>query len=197
MNNGDDEFDDIVNTQTWGPYGAPANNNSGQPKAGMTKRGKIAVSVIAAVLAGGGILIWQDNAQDARASEIQAQELQYKRDLLALEMQKEINKAKSANEKAEATHDAAAQKQIDACVEADKGLIGKQMGATYESVTEDCQERYGTSADTGADMQEAASTSDADGGGISPSVLLGVAVGGALIVAVAANRGRKTTTYAA
>lgn len=197
MENGADEFDDIVNTQTWGPYGAPANSNSGQQKPGMTRRGKIAVSVIAAVLAGGGILLWQDNAQDAKAAQIQAQEIQYKRDLLALEMQKEINKAKAANEKAEETHDAAAQKQIDACVEADKGLIGKQMGATYESVTEDCQERYGTSQETGADMQEAAATSDADGGGISPSLLLGIGVGAAVLVGAAATRGRRTTTYVA
>lgn len=197
MNNGADEFDDIVNTQTWGPYGAPAHNNSGQSKPGMTKRGKIAVTVIAAVLAGGGILLWQDNAQDAKASEIQAQEIQYKRELLALEIQKELNKAKAANEKAAKTHDAAAQKQIDACVDADKGLIGKQLGVTYESVTEDCQERYGTSSDAGADMQEAASTSDS-GGGISPSVLVGIAVGGAVLIGAAANRGRRrTTTYVA
>ncbi|MEU5322989.1 hypothetical protein AB0G67_40495 [Streptomyces sp. NPDC021056] len=194
MNNGADEFDDLVNKENWGPYGPSA----AQPvKTGLTKRGKIGVSVVAAVIAGGGILLWQDHQDDVKATEIQAQEIQYRRELLALEMQKELNKAKAANEKAEKTHDAAAQKQIDACVDADKGLIGKQLGVTYESVTEDCQERYGTSADTGADMEEAAASSDS-GGGISPSVLLGIAVGGAVLVGAAANRGRRrTTTYVA
>lgn len=179
-----------LNAPETGPYGAPA-----QPvKPGLTKRGKVAITVGAAVLAGGGILAWQDYSTDAKASEIQAQELQYKRDLLALQMQKEINKANAANEKAQKTEDSARQKQIDACIKADKGLIGKQLGVTYRSVTKDCQDQYGTSNDTNSvTMQQAASASDdSSGGSISPTLLVGIGVGGALLVAVAANRGKKT-----
>lgn len=171
-----------------GPYGHPV-----QPvKTGLTKRGKVAIAVTAAVLAGGGMLFWQDQAEDAKANDLQAQQLQYKRDLVALEMQKEINKTNEANAKAQETHNEALQKQIDACVNADKGLIGKQMGVTYSSVMKDCQTRYGTS-DAGADIQEAAASSDTGGGGadISPTLLLAIGVGGALVVGVAASRGRK------
>jgi uncharacterized protein HemX len=184
------EFDDIVNTETWGPYGP----ETAQPvKTGLTKRGKAGLAIGAAVLAGGGILTWSHQNTEAKASEIQAQELQYKRDLLALEMQKEINKANAASEKAQETRTEAEQKLIDACVNADKGLIGKQLGVTYRSVMKDCQDQYGTSSDTSVDMQQASSTSDAGGGGeISPTVLFAIAAGGALVIGAAAIRGKKT-----
>lgn len=179
------------------PQHAPRTNAYGttaQPvKPGMTKRGKVVVAVSAAILAGGGILIWQDSNADAKASEIQAQELALKQQELRVQELRELNKANAANQKAEETQSAEQQKQIKACVDADKGLIGKQLGVTYRSVTQDCQAQYGTNSSTGADMQEAASDSGTtDGGGISPALLLGIAGGGALIVGVAANRGRKS-----
>ena len=160
------------------PYGIPV--NSAPVKPGPTKRGKVVISLGAAVLATGALLTWQNYEADAKASEVQAQELQYKRDLLALEMQKEHNKANAANQKVQETHDAAQQKQVQACVDADKGLIGKQLGVTYGSVLEDCQSQYGTSS-TGADMQEAASATDTDtgGGGLNEGVLIG---GGVLVL---------------
>lgn len=161
-------------------------------KPGLTKRGKVALAIGATVIAGGGMLTWQHYNTEAQASEIRAQELQYKSNLLALEMQKEINKAEAVDREAQETFSASQQKQIDACVAADKGLIGKQLGVTYQSVTKDCRAEYGAGGEGSGDMQEAASATDADStSGISPGALLGIGVGGALLIAVVANRGKK------
>jgi len=187
--------------QEFGPEFAPDPNpygNYAQPvKPGMTKRGKTAMAVGVTVLAVGGFLTWQHYETEAKASEVQAQELQYKRDLLALEMQKELNKANAADKKAQETHDAAQQKQIQACVDADKGLIGKQLGVTYHSVLQDCQAQHRTSSSAGTDMQEAASSSGTSGGG--SGVNEGLAIGGGILLAglfaVARRSSRNTPNY--
>ncbi|MER6092432.1 hypothetical protein [Streptomyces bluensis] len=186
-----DEFDDIVNTETWGPYGPSA----AEPvKPGLTKRGKAALTIGAAVLAGGGILTWQHYSAEAEANQVRSQELALQQQQLELEKLKEMNKAAAENAKTQATYDAARQKQIDACIDANKSLVGKQMGVTYSSVVDDCQNQYaGTSTTPG--MQEAAASSDTgtdSGGGISPGLLLGIGTGGALLIGFAANRGKKT-----
>lgn len=198
MSSYDDEFDQIINGMTTvntptestdqNPYGSPVHHH----KTGLTKRGKVALGIGAAVIAGGGMLTWQHYNTQAQASEIRAQELQYKSNLLALEMQKELNKANTADQKAQETQTASQQKQIDACMDADKGLIGKQLGVTYQSVTEDCRAKYGASNKDRSAMQEAASTTVTDSSsGISPGALLGIGTGGALLIAVTANRGKK------
>lgn len=193
----EEEFDQIVKRMNMGtptestdqnPYGSPVQHH----KTGLTKRGKAALAIGATVIAGGGMLTWQHYNTEAQASEIRAQELQYKSNLLALEMQKELNKTNTADQKAQETYTASQQKQISACVDADKGLIGKQLGVTYQSVTEDCRAEYGASNEDRGAMQEAASTTVTDSSsGISPGVLLGIGTGGALLIAVAANRGKK------
>jgi hypothetical protein len=186
------EFESIINTQEWGPYGAP----TPQPvKPGLTKRGKVAVAIGVTVLAGGGMLLWQDYSAETEANQIKAQELSLQQQQLELERLKELNKAASQNAKAQATEDAATQKLIEACVDTDKSLVGKQMGVTYSSIVADCRSEYASNS-TGADMQEAASVSDADTGDgtISPSALVGIGVGAALLVAIAANRGKKSHT---
>lgn len=172
-----------------GPYGHPV-----QPvKTGLTKRGKTALIIGATVIAGGGFIAWQDHSEQAAANEVRAQELALQQQQIQLEMQKELNKANAAQKEVRETQDAARQKQIDACVKADKGRVGKQLGVTYSSVLNDCQAQFGTAGNSDAGMQEAVSSSSADGGsGISPSVLLAIAVGGSLVIGVAANRGRKT-----
>lgn len=174
------------------PYGHPQTipAHSIPVKPGLTKRGKAALAIGTVILAGGGLLFWQDQAEDAKAADIKAQELQYKRDLLALEMQREMNKANAENQKAQETQNAETQKQIQACVDADKGLIGKQLGVTYSSVLKDCQDRYGTtSADAGTDIQEAASATNSSGG-INDSVLL---VGGGAFVLILVVAAKKAT----
>lgn len=170
------------------PYGGHAH----PIKPGLTKRGKVALAIGATVIAGGGMLTWQHYNTQAQTTEFRAQELQYKNNVLALEMQKELNKANAANQKAQETFSASQQEQIDACVDADKGLIGKQLGVTYQSVTKDCRTQYGANSGSSPTMAEAASTADAASeGGISPAVLLGIGTGAAVLIAAAANRGKK------
>jgi hypothetical protein len=184
------EFDDIVNTETWGPYGSP----QPQPvKTGPTKRGKVVLSIGAAVLAGTGILTWQHYDAAEKASQVKAQELSIRQQQIELEKLKVLSEANAKNAKTQATQDAARQKQIDACVSHNKGLIGKQLGATYSSVLGDCQNQYAATGST-AGMQEAASSTDTagSGGGVSPGLLLAIGAGGALVIAVAANRGKNT-----
>lgn len=172
----------------YGPYGGPV-----QPvKTGLTRRGKAALAIGATVIASGGMLTWQHYSAQADANQVKAQELSLQQQQLELEKLKVISEANAKNAKVQATQDAARNKQIDACVDANKGLIGKQMGVNYQSVREDCQAQYGTNAGTGADMQEAASAADSNAsGGISPSALIGIVAGGALLVGVAASRGRR------
>lgn len=180
--NNDEQFTEIINTQNWGPYGAP----TAQPvKPGLTKRGKVAVAIGVTVLAGGGMLAWQDYSADANANQIKAQEIALQQQELEVEKLKELNKAATRNAKTKATEDAATQKLIDACIDTDKSLVGKQMGVTYSSVMEDCRSEY---ADTvsGSDMQAAGSSQTApagDSGGINTGLLIGGSVlGGALIL---------------
>ncbi|WP_328545482.1 hypothetical protein [Streptomyces europaeiscabiei] len=187
------EFDDIINTQNWGPYGPPANQPVQAVKPGLTKRGKVALAIGVTVIAGGSMLAWQDYSAEADSNQIRAQELTLQQQQLEVEKLKELNKAATRNAKTRATEDAENQKLIEACVDTDKGLVGKQLGVTYSSVVADCQSQYATSTTTGSDIQTAASASEASdgGGGISPTMLLGIGVGGALLVGIAANRGKK------
>ncbi|GAA3590581.1 hypothetical protein [Streptomyces osmaniensis] len=197
---GDDGFEDVINSGYHAahayqppaadptPYGTHHPAYSAPVKPGLTKRGKAVLAIGTVILASGGMFAWQDYASDAKAADIRAQELQYKRDLLALEMQKEINKTNEASAKAQETADAQTQKQVKACVEADKGLIGKQLGTTYSSVMKDCQAQYGTSSQAGTDIQEAASASDSSG--VNQGVLIGggVLVLGLIVAAKKATR---------
>lgn len=169
-----------------GPYGQPA-----QPvKPGLTKRGKAAIAIGVTVIAGGGMLAWQNHSEQVAANEVRAQELAIQQKQIELETMKELNKANAVQKKTEETLDVERHKQIDACVKTDKARVGKQIGVTYSSVLNDCQAKYGTDSDTA--MQEAAASSTSSDGGISPSTLLGISIGGALIVTVAARRGKKT-----
>lgn len=189
----DDGFEQVINGgYTDSPYGGGIPANSIPVKPGLTRRGKVAMSVGAAVLAGGGILTWQHYAAEATANQVKAQELSIQQQQIELEKLKVLSDANAKNAKTQATQDAARQKQIDACVKDNKTLVGKQLGATYSSVLADCQAQYGSTNTSG--MQEAASSQDTTaggGGGISPSTLVGLGAGAALLIAVAANRGRK------
>ena len=169
-----------------GPYGQPV-----QPaNPGLTKRGKIAIAISVTVIAGGGMLAWQNHAEQVAANEVRAQELAIQQQQIELETMKELNKANAAQTKTAETQDAERQKQIAACVKTDKARVGRQIGVTYSSVLNDCQAKFGTSSDTS--MQEAAASSTSSDDGIDPSTLLAVGVGGAFVIAVAARRGKKT-----
>lgn len=187
--------------QEFGPEFAPQTSPYGYTappvKPGLTKRGKTALAIGAAVLAGGGILAWQDYSAEASANEVKAQELALRQQELRIQELKEINKATAAQKKNQASEDAARQKFVDACIQADKGLVGKQMGVTYSSVVADCQDQFQGGQDqsvTGADMAVAGSADEAGSseGGINSAGLVGIAVGGGLLVALGANRMKKS-----
>jgi hypothetical protein len=173
------------------PYGIPAH----PVKAGLTKRGKAAMAIGATVIAGGTLLGWQHySAQQADAA-TKAQEIALKQQELKLQELKELNKAQAANQKVQSTQNAALQKQVDSCVNHNKGLVGKQLGATYRSVLEDCQAQYSATASSGDNMQNTASATNAGAGqgGVNTGFLIagGVLVGG---VAIAVRKGTRTTT---
>lgn len=188
--NDNPEFENIINTETWGPYGSPA---PPQVKTGLTRRGKSALAVAGTVIAVGGMLTWQHYDSISEANEIKAQEIALQQQKFELEKLKVMNQVNTETAKTQATQDAANQKLTEACVDTDKGLVGKQLGITYSSVLSDCQAQYQATSTSG--MQAAASATDTNtsgGGGVSPSVLVSVVAGGAILIAVAANRGKNT-----
>ncbi|MFD9004412.1 hypothetical protein ACFV0T_26225 [Streptomyces sp. NPDC059582] len=153
------------------PYGIPVH----PIKPGLTKRGRAAVAVAATVIAGGGMLGWQHYAAQQATASVKAQEIALKQQELRLQELKAMNDINAANQKTQTTADAARQKKVDACVQDNKGLVGKQLGATYRSVLEDCQAQYPSSS-TGQDMQEAASSTNSGGGGVNNGLLIGAGV---------------------
>lgn len=182
---------------------APQTSAYGNPvypvKPGLTRRGKIALTVGATVIASAGMLTWQNYTTQAQENSLKSQELALQQQALRIQELKEINKATAAQKKEQATEDAERKKFIDACVQADKGLIGKQMGVKYSSVVADCTSQFqGAQAGVdGSDMAAAGASSDTGGGsagGINSTGLLAIAAGGGLLVLVAARRTKKTHT---
>ena len=138
------------------------------------------------VLATGGLVFWQHTNAVEAASQAKQQEIQLENKKLDLEMLKEMNQASAATSKAHNSQEQERQKQIAACIDTDKGLVGKQMGVNYSSLLRDCQAQYPATAD-GSDMQTTASSSSTGGGGVNGALVIGgvVLVSG---VAVAAFR---------
>jgi hypothetical protein len=165
------------------PYGPnphiPAHSIPSQTvKPGLTRRGKTALTIGAAVLAGGGLITWQHHAETVAANELRAQELQIQQAKLALEQQKALDKANKDAAKAQTAAAKARQAKVDACVNDNKDLVGKELGQTLSRVIEDCQTQYPDTTGTGADMQEAASTSSTNNNG-GDTLLVGA---GALLI---------------
>ncbi|MEV3996729.1 hypothetical protein AB0K62_13765 [Streptomyces halstedii] len=206
-----DDFDRIIqngyaNVSTehldTNPYGAPATFTTGGPavKPGLTTRGKAALGISAAVIAGGSLIGYQSYTATATQAELKAQELQLKADALELEKLKVLN-ATAAVDKQTATEQATArQTSIDACVKDMKSEVGKGYGSpSYREIVEACQAQYPATGTTD-DMKAAAATQNADGGagnssggGVNDGVLLGVLALGAVAV-FGAKKGMRTTT---
>lgn len=188
------EFTEQAPRQTTA-YGSPV-----QPvKPGLTRRGKTAMAVVAVAVAGTGFFWHESHSAQVAKDAKETAALQIQLQQLELEKMKEINKATAAQSKEQATEDAARQKFVDACVNTDKGLVGKQMGVTYSSVVADCQAQYEGGQDSvdGADMAAAGSSTDTDsggGGGINSTGLLAIVAGGGVIVVLGANRIKKSHT---
>ena len=179
------------------PYGANPHihPDSIPAKPGLTRRGRTALAIGAVVLAGGGLITWQHHADTAAANELKAKQLQLQQDQLNLAKEQAAAKANQSAAAAQAKANTARQKHIDDCVEQNKGLVGKQLGATYRSVVEDCQAQYpDTTTSTDTHMQETASAQSA-GGGINAGE--GLLIGGGILITglvVAARRATRPQT---
>jgi hypothetical protein len=156
------------------PYGPPAPHHGAPVKTGLTKRGKAVLTIAAVALAGGGLITWQHHADTAAANELKAKELQIQQDKLALEQQKALDKTNKDTAKAQTAADQARQAKVDACVNQNRGLVGKQLGYRIGDVIDDCQKQYPDTANS-ADMQEAASaqSTGSSGSGGTEGLLVG------------------------
>ncbi|MER6249361.1 hypothetical protein [Streptomyces griseorubiginosus] len=189
----DDRFDQVMqgwNTPgayqpapaapTASPYGTnphiPAHSIPTKP--GLTRRGRTALVIGSLVLAGGGLITWQHHADTAAAHELKAKELQLQQDQLDLKKAQQAAQANEQAQKAQAAADKARQAKVDACVQENKGLVGKQLGYRLSNVVEDCQTQYPATTGTG-DMQEAATASSTN----SNTAGTGLLIGGGVLVA--------------
>jgi hypothetical protein len=185
------EFDEQPTRQTTA-YGYPV-----QPvKPGLTRRGKTAIAVVTVAIAGTGFFWYESHSAQVAKDAKETAALQIQLQQLELEKMKEINKQTAAQSKEQAAEDAARQKFVDACVNTDKGLVGKQMGVTYSSVVADCQDQYQGGQDSvdGADMAAAGSSTDTGSGdgGINSTGLLAIVAGGGVLVVLGASRFKKS-----
>jgi hypothetical protein len=194
----DDEFDQIIKefhvnpseNIDQNPYGAPV-----QPsKPGLTKRGKAALGIGAAVIAGGGLIGYQVHSANVAASEAKTQELALKSQALELEKLREMNRANEADRKAKDGQAKARQASIDTCVKDSSHMVGKGFGSpSHRDIVTDCQTQYADVPSSG-DMEAAASATDtgnSSGGGVNQGLLVG---GGVLVVflVAAAKKGTRT-----
>ncbi|WP_050513914.1 hypothetical protein [Streptomyces capuensis] len=176
------------------PYGAPEQPLSPAQKPGLTKRGKAALGIGAAVIAGSSLIGYQVYSAHAAANEAKAKEIALKSQALELEKLKELNRASEVDRKVTASEEKARQASVDACVKSQSDQVGKGFGSpSYREVVTNCQNQYSATSTTGSDMQSAASqtTATSGGGGVSDGFLIG---GGVLLVFVvaAAKKGTRS-----
>lgn len=191
----DPEFDGIIESGYYGkpvnspqehaetgPYGSPVRPHN----PGLTKRGKVVLSVGAVVLAGGGLIGYQHYSAQTAASETKAQEIALKQQQLELEKLKELNRASESNRKAQTSENKTLQASINACVKDKDDQVGKEYGSpSYQDVVDACRDQYSATT-SGEDMQAAASSKNANssnGGGVNQGALLG---GGVLVLGLVA-----------
>lgn len=190
----DDRFDQVIqgfNTPdayqaapaqpTASPYGAnPHIHPESIPtRPGLTRRGRTALVIGSLVLAGGGLITWQHHADTTAANELKAKELQIQQAQLDLKKQQAAAQANEQAQKAQAAADKTRQQKIDACVQANKGLVGKQLGYRLSNVVEDCQAQYPSTDVTGDDLQTAASAHSSN----SSTAGTGLLIGGGVLIA--------------
>ncbi|MFD9443398.1 hypothetical protein [Streptomyces sp. NPDC060001] len=153
------------------PYGPPAHPT----KTGLTPRGKAALAFGATVIAGGSLFSVQHYSAVAAENQAKAAELSIQQDKLELQKIRELNRAEEISSKKLNSAGKERQKHIDSCVNANKSLVGKQLGATYRSVLDDCQAQYPATEDTSR-MEATGSATDSTSsgsGGINPGLLVG------------------------
>lgn len=183
----DDGFEQIVHhgmqpptaAPTWAdptPYGTPAGPTS-TPKTGLTTRGKAALGIGAAVIAGGTLLGYQSYSASTAQADLKAQELALKAEALEVEKLKVLNQTKQVAEGKATEQATARQTAVDACVKGLKSQVGKGYGSpTYGDIVRDCQSQYPAVSDP-TDMQAAGSSttpSSSTEGGINDAAILGI-----------------------
>ncbi|WUT01724.1 hypothetical protein OHA46_33750 (plasmid) [Streptomyces sp. NBC_00708] len=173
-----------------GPYGAPVVYK----KAGLTRRGKVAVAMAGVAIVGGGTIWFQVHSAAVAKDEKEAAALRVQMKKLDLEEMRIRNEQASTDKKAAAVSAEKVQAAVDKCVKDSSGLIGKGYGSPSRSeVVADCKQQYETA--DGSGMQIAGSsrnTAGGQGGGeIGSPALLCLIAGGGLAVAVFARKGKK------
>ncbi|MGW3563559.1 hypothetical protein ACWDSL_06600 [Streptomyces sp. NPDC000941] len=175
-------------------YGTPVVKTQ---KSGLTRRGKVAIAVAGVAIVGGGTIWWNVHSADVEADRKEAAALEIQMKKLELEELRIRNEAKAKDEKSDKATAAARQASVNQCVKDSSDLVGKGYGSPSKSdVIADCKQQYDADMD-GSDMAAAGSSKDAngsDGGGINSATLLGLVAGGALVIAVAANKGKKAAS---
>jgi len=215
MSAADDEFHQIIRNPQNGyapvttehldpnPYGTPATFTSGPAaKPGLTTRGKAAITIGAAVIAGGSLLGYQSYSASSTQADLKAQELALKKDALELEKLKVLNQTQAADKQTATEQVSARQKRVDTCVNGLKGQVGKGYGSpTYGDIVEDCQSQYPATGDT-PNMQAAGSAQDLNtstgndgGGGVNDGLLIGLAALGVAAV-IGTKKGTRTAPAA-
>ena len=174
------------------PYG-PTPATGPARKAGLTRRGKAALGVGAAVIAGSTLIGYQAYAANTAASEARAQEIALQSQALELAKLREVNRAAETSRTVEADKAKARQASIDTCVKTHTDQTGKGYGtASYRQVVDGCQDQYPALADS-ADMQSAAtatSTQTGGSGGVNEGLLIGAGVLVLFVVAAAKKNTR-------
>ncbi|MET9466591.1 hypothetical protein ABZY44_17640 [Streptomyces sp. NPDC006544] len=175
-----------------GPYGTVATYK----KAGLTRRGKVAIAMAGMALVGSGTIWFQVHSAAVAKEEKEAAALQLQMKRLELEEIKMRNDKLAADMKAASASADKLQAAVDQCVKDSSDLIGKGYGAPSKSaVVADCRQQY--EAPAGSDMAVAGSTQDvrnaggAEGGGVNSPTLLGLVAGGGLVIALFARKGKK------
>ena len=174
-----------------GPYGTSVAKHK---KAGLTRRGKVAIAVAGVAIVGGGTIWFQVHSAAVAKDEKQAAALRVQMKKLELEEMKIRNHKAAADMKAASASASKVQAAVDKCVKDSSDLNRERYGATSKSaVVADCKQQY--EATDGSDMESAGNAQDADGGGsgggINSPALLGLVAGGGLALAVFARRGKK------
>ncbi|AJF70436.1 hypothetical protein [Streptomyces vietnamensis] len=173
-----------------GPYGALVVHK----KAGLTRRGKVAIAVAGVAVIGGGTIWFQVHSAAVAKDEKEAAALQIQMKKLELEEMRIRNEQASSDNKAAAASAEKIQAAVDKCVKDSFGQTDKGYGSPPRSaVVADCKQQYETT--DGSGMQAAGNVQDAAGNaggdGINSPALLGLVAGGGLAIAVFARKGKK------
>lgn len=171
-----------------GPYGTPVVHK----RAGLTRRGKVAIAVAGVAIVGGGAIWFQVHSAAVAKDEKEAAALQIQMKKLELEEMRIRNEQASTDKKAANASAEKIQAAVDKCVKESSAVTGQGYVPSRSAVVADCKQQYETADWSG--MQAAGSAQDAGnagGGGINSPALLGLVAGGGLAIAVFARKGKK------